>query len=223
MSKQNSATDTDPKRVSIDMDQISSFCKFFVILHKLLLLVSCDASFRSTTGHMSSPIQYQVMLKPGLESPPMPLEFSRIEIHFSDSKHDQMVKGCRDRDRSKIHFIDAKNSSFTQDENMKCVEGDLLLNRTGEIWIEGQLEAKQPGEIKIIYVSAFIRESEYELELQFKVGDRPLTKLTPSWLKINEDEDGKLSQTILYLNTALNHTSLKYSCPRTRMLLIYVE
>ena len=81
------------------------------------------------------------------DSPPMPLEVAELLIEFNDPSLNHRVLTKANESRSNSEVIDIHQAEWKNDAWE--AQGDLMLSRGSEVFVEGAVKPKGPGELKV--------------------------------------------------------------------------
>ncbi|KAI9136413.1 Gryzun, putative trafficking through golgi-domain-containing protein [Paraphysoderma sedebokerense] len=191
-----SPTEKANSMIEIDMDQINSF-------------VSANFQFHKQNGYVHTPSLFQITLTSSESSPPSPLEFSKLEVEFSDEKLNMVIHHRVDTNAGKVtgrlggkklEYISLETQSgFHRNSTM---EADLTINKNTKKIIEGTIMPAESMDLKVLSITLTLQppSSLWQVNLVYKISERPksegmgveLSTLRREWVVLTEAKSLKV-------------------------------
>ncbi|KAI9256530.1 Gryzun, putative trafficking through golgi-domain-containing protein [Phascolomyces articulosus] len=208
-----------PTPLAIHMDQVNP-------------MLTCHVQFQTRANFVDTPVRFQIVLKTGKTSPPVPFRFNSMRILFNDARYNILLTDSNKEDElglAHTAYEDCRHELKTLTDGeyngWHTKETDLRVIKNQIKVFEGCIVPKECGELKIVGVCLDIKSPQWHVSLNYDV-DRPIEvekKLTRrKWLGGPKD-GGSPKFTFLEGSGELNMIKISQRPPRVKLITSYAS
>ncbi|KAI8355688.1 Gryzun, putative trafficking through golgi-domain-containing protein [Blakeslea trispora] len=196
------------KHLVVQMDQINTF-------------LSCQAQIKQQKNFVSTPVEYQILVKTDKTSPPTPMRFQTVRILFNDPQYNVVLKdaGLEETLPPSIDLVDFSSQlEKIVDEEDKyqgwfTAQADLRVHKGQIKALQGSLVPHECGELKILSVCFDLVSPYWHVELNYGMEKMVEEHPAPRRKWLQPSVNGKPNFKILDGRGCLSHAIIMQKPP----------